>query len=158
MHIPSHTLGLILEILGFKGDSRLVGIWNDEEIEAKGECGNEGGGHHVRQHHPMEADSTGQYGDDLRIRSHLGCKEYYRNEHEQRAEHIHEVRNKVYIIVKDDGFERRFLGHKVINSLTDIEDDHNTDDEEQRHKEGADELPHYVQIYLSWSEVKLHFP
>lgn len=157
MDIPSDTLGLILEILGFEGDSGLVRVRYDKKIETEGESRNQCCGYHIRNHHPVKTDSAGKNGNYLCIRRHLRGKEDYRYEYEQRAEHIHKVRDKVYIIVKDDGFERGLLGHKVIDSFTDIEDDHNTDDEQQRHKKGADELPHYIKVDLLWSEVKLHF-
>ena len=88
----------------------------------------------------MEAGSAGEYGDYFRVSSHLGRKENHRYEHEHRTEHVHEVWDEVQIIVKDDGSERSFLLHKVINLLTDIEDDHDTDDQKQRHKERAYEL------------------
>ena len=156
MDIPSHTLGLVLEVLGLEGNSGLIGVRNDKKIETEGESGYEGCGDHIRDHHPVETDTAGEDGNDFRISRHLRSEEYHRYEYEQRAEHIHEVRDKVHIIVKDDGFERGFLSHKVIDSFTDIEDDHDTDNEEQRNEERADEFPHYVKVYLPWSEVKLH--
>ena len=88
----------------------------------------------------MEAGSAGKNGNDFRVSSHLGRKENHRYEYEHRTEHIHKVWYEVQIIVKDDGPERSFLLHKVINLLTDIEDDHDTDDQKQRHKERAYEL------------------
>ena len=92
----------------------------------------------------MEADTAGQDGDYLRIGRHLGREEDNRNEHEQRAEHVYEVRDEVQVIVKDDGLERSLLRHEVIDLLTDVEDDDNADDKQQRHKEGSHELLYYV--------------
>lgn len=65
MDIPSHALGLVLEILGLEGDSGLVGIRDDKEIETEGESSNQGSGDHIRDHHPVETDSAGEDGDDF---------------------------------------------------------------------------------------------
>ena len=105
----------------------------------------------------METDSAGEYGYDFGVRRHLGSKEDNGYEYEQRREHIHEVRNKVDIIVKDNSLQRGLLGNKVVNLLTDIEYDHDADDQNKRDKEGRDELPDYVHVYFPWSEIELHF-
>lgn len=65
MDIPSHALGLVLEILGLEGDSGLVGIRDDKEIETERESSNQGSGDHIRDHHPVETDSAGEDGDDF---------------------------------------------------------------------------------------------
>jgi hypothetical protein len=101
----------------------------------------------------METDSAGKYGYDFGVCRHLGGKEDNRYEYEQRREHIHEVRDKVEIIVKDDSLQGSLLGNKVVNLLTDIEYDNDTDDQNKRDKESRDELPDYIQIYFSWSEI-----
>ena len=92
----------------------------------------------------MEADAAGEDGYDLRVSRHLGRKEDDRNEHEQRAEHVYKVRNEVQIVVEDDSLERSLLRHEVIDLLTDVEDDDNADDKQQRHKEGSHELLYYI--------------
>ena len=156
MDIPAHTLEALLYILVFKLQTRLVGIGYDEQVQAQGENGNQCRGKYVRDHHPMETDSAGEDCNDLSIRRHLGCEEYYRNEHEQRAEHIHEVRHKIDVIVKYDSPERCFLAHKVIDLLTDIEDDDDADYKQQRHKECRYEFLDDIDVKPSWSEIKLH--
>ena len=92
----------------------------------------------------METDSAGQDGDDLRIRSHFRREEYYRDEHEQRTEHVHEIRNEVHVIVEYDGLQRCLLADKVINLFADVEDDDDADDEKQRNKECGNEFSDYV--------------
>ena len=92
----------------------------------------------------MEADAAGEDGYDLRVSRHLGRKEDYRNEHEQRTEHVYEVRHEVHVVVKDNCLEGSFLGHEVIDLLTDVEDDDDADDKQQRHKEGSHELLYYI--------------
>ena len=88
----------------------------------------------------METHTTGKYGHNFRVSGHLGREENDRNEHEQRAEHVDKVRYEVHIIIKDYSSQRGFLGHKVIDLLTDIKNDDNADDENQRHKESSHEL------------------
>mgnify|MGYP003547727352 FL=1 len=105
----------------------------------------------------MKTDSAGEDGDDLGVSGHLRSEEYHRYEYEQRTEHIHKVRNEIHIIIEDDGPQRRLLSHEIVDSFTDIEDYDNAYDQDQRHEEGADELPDYIQVNLSWSEIKLHF-
>ena len=104
----------------------------------------------------METDSTGQDGDYLGIGSHLRGEEYHRYEHEQRTEHVHEIWDEVDVIVEYDGPERSFLLDEVIDPLADVKDDDDADDQKQRHKERAYELPDDIYVKLSWSEVKLH--
>ena len=99
----------------------------------------------------METDSTGEYGDYFRIGSHLGRKEDHRYEYEHRTEHIHEVRDEVQVVVKDDGLERSFLLNKVINPLADVEDDDDADNQKQRHKERAYEFTDYICVKFPWS-------
>ena len=98
----------------------------------------------------MEADTTGQDSHDLGVRRHLGREEDHRNEHEQRTEHVYEVRNEVQVVIKDNSLERSFLRDEVIDLLTDIEDDDDADNKQQRHKECSHELLYYIQVYLSW--------
>ena len=140
MDIPSHTLGLVLEVLGLEGNSGLIGIRDDKKIETEGESGDEGCGDHIRNHHPVETDSAGEDGNDFRISRHLRGEENHRYEHEHRTEHVHEIRDEVQIVVEDDGPERSFLLDKVVNLLTDVKDDDDADDQKQRHKERAYEF------------------
>ena len=88
----------------------------------------------------METDSAGKYGHDFRIGRHFRRKEDHRYEYEHRTEHIHEVWDEVQIVVEYDGSERRFLLNKVVNLLTDVEDDDDADDQKQRHEERAYEF------------------
>ena len=92
----------------------------------------------------METDSAGQDCHDLRVGGHLRREEYDRNEHEQRAEHVHEVWDEVDIIVEDDRLQRRLLAHEIVDLLADVEDDDDADDQDQSHEEGAYELPDYI--------------
>ena len=156
MYISSHALESLFDILIFKLQTRLVGLRYDKKVQTEREQGDERGGEYIRDHHPMEADTAGEYGYDFRIRRHLGGKENHRNEHEQRTEHIHEVRDEIQVIIKYDGLERCLLADKIINLLTDIEDDDDADDEQQRHKECRYEFLDYVNVKTSRSEVELH--
>ena len=106
----------------------------------------------------METDTTGQNGHNLRVGSHLRSEEDYRYEHEQRAEHIHEIWHEIEIIIKNDSLQRGFLADKIINLLTYVKDDYNTDNQQQSHEEGRDELLDYICIQFSWSKRKFHAP
>ena len=156
MHISAYSLDLLLDVLVFEFQSRLIGFGYDKEVETQGENGDERGGEYIRQHHPMEADSAGEDGDNLRVGSHFRCEENHRNEHEQRTEHIHEVRYKVDVIVEYDSPQWRFLAHELIDLLTDVEDDDDADDQKQRHKERRYEFLDDINVQFPWSEVKLH--
>ena len=94
----------------------------------------------------MEAHAARKYGDDLRIGSHSGREEYNGDEHEQRTEHIHEIRYEIHVIIQYDSFERSLLRHEVVNLLTDVEDDHDSDYEQNRDKERGHELLYYVSV------------
>ena len=104
----------------------------------------------------MIAYSTCENSNDFRICSHLGSKEDDSDEHEQRTEHVHEIRNEIQIIIKDDCLQRCFLRHEIVDLLTDVEDDHDADDKEQSHKEGADELLCDIKVYLF--RCQIHYP
>ena len=144
MDVSSYGFRLALYVRLLKFDSRLVGLRYDEEIEIQGHDGDERGGEYVRDHHPVEADSAGKDRNDLSVSRHLRREEYDRDEHEQRAEHVHEVRHEVDVIVEDDGLQRRFLAHEIVDLLADVEDDDDADDQDQGHEERAYELFDYV--------------
>ena len=144
MDIPADTLVPVLYVLGLELYSRLVGIRYDKEVQPEGQECDYRSREHIRDHHPVETYSAGKYGDNLRVRSHLGSKEYDRNEHEQRTEHVYEVRHEVHVVVKDNCLEGSFLGHEVIDLLTDVEDDDDAYDKQQCHKEGSHELLYYI--------------
>lgn len=94
----------------------------------------------------METDSAGQDGDNLRIGRQSGCKENYRNEHEQRAEHVHEVWNEIHVVIEDNRMKRSLLGNEIIDFLTDIEDYDDSDYQQKRDKESRHELLDYIDI------------
>ena len=157
MHVPADILVPLLDVLVFKVQPRLVCLRYDEQVQAQREYCNQRGGEYIRDHHPVETDTTGKNRHYLSISSHLGCEENDRDENEQWAEHVHEVRDKIHIVIKYDGPQRCLLADKVINLLTDVEDDDDADDQKQRHKECGDELLDDIYVKPSWSEVKLHF-
>ena len=144
MDVSSYGFRLALYVRLLKFDSRLVGLRYDEEIEIQGHDGDERGGEYVRDHHPVEADSAGKDRNDFGVSRHLRSEEYDRDEHEQRAEHVHEVGHEVDVIVEDDGLQRRFLAHEIVDLLADVEDDDDADDQDQGHEERAYELSDYV--------------
>lgn len=157
MDISSDTLGLILEVLIFKFDSCLAGIRYHKKIQPQREQGNKGSGKDIRHHHPVKTYSAGKNRDDLGVRSHLRRKEYDRDKDEKRTEHVHEIWNKVQIIIKNDSPQRSLLLDEVINPLADVEDNDDADDQQKRHEERGYEFPDDIYVYLSWSEIKLHF-
>ena len=130
MDISAYTLEAVLYIFGLEIKPRLVGIRYDKKIQTEREHGDKQGGKYIRYHHSVETDTTGEDGHNLRVSRHLGGKENHRNEDEQRTEHIHEVWHKIEVIVEDNRPERSFLADKIINLLTDVEDDDNTDDQQ----------------------------
>ena len=144
MDVSPDRLRLALDVCLLKFDSRLVGVGYDEEVEMQGHDGYERGGEYVRDHHPVEADSAGKDRHDFCVSRHLRSEENDRDEHEQRAEHVHEVWHEVDVIVEDDGLQRRFLAHEIVDLLADIEDDDDADDKDQGHEERAYELFDYV--------------
>ena len=156
MYVSSDTFEPLLDILILEFKSRLIGFGYDKEVETQGENGNKRGGEYIRQHHPVKTYSAGEDGDNLRVGSHFRCEENNRNEHEQRAEHIHEVWHKIDVIIEYNGPQWRFLTHELIDLLTDVEDDDDADDQKQRHKERRYEFLDDINVQFPWSEVKLH--
>ncbi len=94
----------------------------------------------------MKTDSAGQNRHYLRIRRHLGSEENHRNEHEQRTEHVHEIRHEVDIIIKDYRPQRSFLAYEIIYLLAYVEYYHDTDNQQQSDKEGQYELLYDIGI------------
>ena len=84
----------------------------------------------------MVAYASGEYGDNLGVGRKTRGEQDYRNEYEQRAEHIDEIRYEVEVVVKDDGVQRSFVLDEVVYFFRDVEDDDYADDENQRHEEG----------------------
>ena len=101
----------------------------------------------------MIAHSSGKDGDYLRIRRHLGSEEDYRDEHEQRTEHIHKVRHKVHVIVKDDGPQGRLVGHELVYLLAYVKYDHYNDDKDHRYEEGGHKLLEDIPVQFLWPQV-----
>ena len=157
MDIPSDTLGLVLEVLIFKFDSCLAGIRYHKKIQPQQEQGNKGRGKDIWHHHPVKTYSAGKDCDDLGVRCHLRRKENDRDKDEKRTEHVHEIWNKVQIIIKNDSPQRSLLLDKVIYPLADVEDNDDADDQQKCHEERGYEFPDDIYVNLSWSEIKLHF-
>ena len=61
-------------------------------------------------------------------------------------EHIHEIRYEIHVIVQHDGFDRGLFRHEVVYLLTDVEDNHDSDDEQNRNEERGHELLYYVSV------------
>ena len=94
----------------------------------------------------MIADAGGENRNDFRIGSQSGGEQNYRNEYEQRAEHIDEIRYEVQVVVEDYGIQRGFILHEIVNLLRNVEDDDYADDQNQRHEEGKHEPLEYVPV------------
>ena len=144
MHVPANSLCPRLDVFLLKIDSGLVRVRYDEQVEVQRQYCDQCGGEYVRDHHSVETDSAGQDCDDLRIRGHLRGEENHRYEHEQRAEHVHEIWNEVHIIIEDYGLQRRFLADKIVDLLTDVEDYDDADDQQKSNEECRDELSYYI--------------
>ena len=65
------TCCLVLDIPGLEPEPRGIRFGYDVEVQAKRQKGYHHRGDHVRQHHAMVADASGQGGYDLRVRGHL---------------------------------------------------------------------------------------
>ena len=156
MYVPH--LGNVsgFDVFGFEFHPCLVGVRNDEEVQTQGQCGNECGCGQVWHHHPVETDSTTQNCDNLRVRRHLRSEENHCYEHEQRREHIDEIRYEIHIIVKDYLLQWGFLGHEIVDFLADVENDHYPDNQKQGNEEGEYELLEYVEVQFPGSEVEFH--
>ena len=144
MDVPVRIGRIRLQVLVLELDENLVRVRDYEQVQAEGEYGYDGRRDYVRHHHPVETDAAGEYGYDFGISGHLRGEENHRDEYEQCAEHIHEIRDEIEVIVEDDGFQRRFLAHKVIDFLAYVENDDYADDQNQCHEESRDELLDYV--------------
>ena len=122
-----------------------VGVRNHPLAQFQREQRNETGRYQVGQGKAVVADTAGEDGDDLRILRHLGRKENDRKEHEHRGIHVHEIRDEVEVVVKDDFLQGGFLLDEVVNLLAYVEDDHHhgqyRDGNEESGQELADDVP-----------------
>ena len=57
----------------------------------------------IRQHKPPETHAAGKHRNNLRIVCQLRGKEDNRNKREQRTEQVGKVRDKVHVIIQDNG-------------------------------------------------------
>lgn len=161
MDVPLHFLRFLLRIFRLEDVSLGIGPRYDEKVQAQRQQRDDGCGENIRQHHPVETDSAGEDGDDFRVGRHSGCEEYDRYEHEQRAEHVHEIRDEIHVITEDDLLQRSLLGHEIIDFLTYVEDDHYSDYKENRDEEGQHKLLRdiYIQFFGKHSQLKsCHYP
>ena len=94
---------------------------------------------YIRHHHAVVAHSARQDCDYLGVRGHPGGEENHRDEHEQRTEHVYEVRDEVDVVVEDYLMERHVLAGEVVNLFGDVEDDDDSDYEQQGHEESDQE-------------------
>ena len=153
MHIPSGGRIPLLDILFFEYMPVMVGPGYDPEIQSKGESRDKEGSCDVWPHHAVETDTAGKNRYYLRISRHSRREEDDRDEHEQRTEHVDEVRYEIEIIIEDDGMQRGLLRYEIINLLADVKND----DDADYQQEGDDERPHEslenIPVYLLWCKV-----
>ena len=102
MYVPAHAHEPCLDVFVLKIQPRLVGFRDDKKVETQGQKGNQRSRENIWDHHPVEADTAGKYGDDFRVSRHLGREEDYRDEYEQWAEHIHEIGHEIDVVVEND--------------------------------------------------------
>ena len=145
VHVVPHlhlSPGIVLLL---KLHARGVGSRQDPQAKDKGKQGNERGRYQIRHHEPMVTDAAGEHGHHLRVLRHLGGEENHRQEHEHGRILVHKIRDKIEVIVKDDGPQRGFLAHEILNFFTDVEDDDDQgqegDGDEERHQELPDNVP-----------------
>ena len=113
---------------------------NDPSPQENTQDKQERGGESVRHHEPVITDTRSQHSDNLRITRHLGCEIDDRDEDEQRAEHIHIIRNEGQVIIKDNLLERHLVLEEIVHLLREVKDHGNREDEHNREEEGAEEL------------------
>ena len=106
-----------------------------------------GGGNEVRPHQSLEADTSCQYGNDLRVGGHLGREENHGKKDEHRGEHVHKVRNEVGVILEDDELERSLVRDELIYLLAEVKDYHDADNQQQGNNIGTDELLDDVPVH-----------
>ena len=94
----------------------------------------------------MVTDARGVHGDDLRVAGQFGGKEYSRDEDEQRAEHVHVVRQEGQVVLEDDLLERNLVLKEIVHFLREVEDDRNRQNQHDREKERTQEFLYYVPI------------
>ena len=92
----------------------------------------------------MIANATRQNGNDLAITRQFGCKEDNRDEYEQRTEHIHKIRNKIDVIIKDNFFYRYLILKEIVHFLCQIKYYSNTHDKHNRKEECAQEFANNI--------------
>ncbi len=123
-----------------------VRVRDHVQVQSEREARNYRSGSHIRHKHAPVADAARQDRDNLGIGSLTRSVEHHRNEHEQRAEHVYEIRNEVQVVVHDDLLQRRLVLHEIVYLLGNVEYDHDSDYQDKGYEEGEYEALEYVPV------------
>ena len=85
----------------------------------------------------MITNAASHDGNDLAIARQLRGEEDHRDEDKQRTEHIHEVRDEVQVVVKDDLSYTHLIFKEVVQLLCQVEHHGDTHDQHNRKEECA---------------------
>ena len=94
----------------------------------------------------MVTHACGLDRDDFRISRHLAGKEDDGDEDEQRTEHIHVIRDKRQVIIKDYLLERHLVLKEIVHLLRHVEYDSDRQNQHDREKERTQKLPNNIPI------------
>ena len=120
----------MLDISRLKLNPRHIRPGDDPKAQREGQKSDQGRGDYVRSHHSPIAHTAGQDRDDLAVSSHPGCEKYDCDEHEQRAEHVHEVRHPIDVVIQNDRLQRSLVLNEMVDLLAYVEDDDNGNDKQ----------------------------
>jgi hypothetical protein len=79
--------------------------------------------------HPVIADPAAENSNDLSVGCHLRGEIDYGDKCEKVTEQVDEIRNKIKIVIEDDGMKRCMFGNKFINVFRQVK---NNDDQDQQ--------------------------
>ncbi len=122
-------------------------VRNDVGREIIRQRGKKHARHHVRPQQALERDSGREHGYDLRVARELSGEKDDRDEDEQRAEEVGEVRDEVGVVIEHYGAQWRMVFGELRQVLIDIEDDGYGDNQGYGEEICPDKLLDDVPIY-----------
>ena len=93
----------------------------------------------------MVTDACRMYRDDLRVARQLAREKNDRDEDEQRAEHIHVIRDEWQVIIENNLVQRNLVLEEIVHLLRQVKDDRDRQNEhdgkEERAQKFLDNIP-----------------
>jgi hypothetical protein len=120
--------------------SFLVCVGDQEISQVKGKQCQKDSRDKIGPQHPVVTDSAAQNGYDFGITGHVGCEIDDRYKCEKIAEQVNKVRDKIQIVIKNDGIQGRIFGDEFVDVFGKVENDDDHDQQRNGIKKSTQEL------------------